>query len=564
MRLRWRTCVFLTVVVPLSAFTLAQEVSKPEPLPEAALKTSSVAVFKNGLAFFVRQGTAKLAGGQAIIPIVPEATLGSLWLAPNDPGVSLEELVAYRYKSPQKREPDSIEELLRINVGKTVTVSYNGKDITGQVMGFTNQNSEKPPQPSPFDFSASMNAVVPAAPSRLVLLKTASGVLAMNPSFLQIVSMPEMPNLSYEQPAEAKALRFRVKGAGQAANLTMAYLQKGVGWTPSYLISLQEDKGARITMQAVLTNDVEDIAGADVVFVVGVPNFQFADMWSPMALHQSLAEFLQSASTVRDDRQPFSNAIMSQRVGVSAGAGIGGMGINPDLNTSVEEPQGAPEEDLFLYRRANVTLAKGERATYNMFAADIACEHIYEWEVTDTPRVDIYGNPTPSYSNNQGEKFTNVVWHSLRLKNSSKYPWTSGPAMVVSGAQPLSQDTLIYTPKGATTNLKMTVATDVRVDKKELEIERQPRALQRNNTYYDAITVEGTLKLKNFKTKDIRLMITRSFVGEAFSMSDGGHAEKLAEVIRQLNPTTRISWDLPVKAGEEKTITYRYKILVRS
>ena len=314
-------------------------------------------------------------------------------------------------------------------------------------------------------------------------------------------------------------------------------------------------------MQAVVTNDVEDISGADVVFVVGVPNFQFADMWSPMALHQSLSQFLESASTLRESRQSFSNAIASQKVvALEAGAAA----PNPELNANVEEPQGAPDEDLFLYRRSNLTLGKGERATYNIFAADISCEHIYEWEVTDNPRVDVYGNPTPSYSNNPGEKLSNVVWHSLRLRNTSKFPWTSGPAMVISGVQPLSQDTLVYTPKSATTDLKMTVATDVRVDKKELEVEREPRVLQRNGSHYDAVTVEGNLKLKNFKTKDIRLLITRSFVGEALAMTDGGRAEKLGEVIRQLNPTTRIAWDLPLKAGEEKAITYRYKILVRN
>ena len=33
-----------------------------------------------------------------------------------------------------------------------------------------------------------------------------------------------------------KALRFKVKGAGESADLTMGYLEKGLGWTPSYLV----------------------------------------------------------------------------------------------------------------------------------------------------------------------------------------------------------------------------------------------------------------------------------------------------------------------------------------
>jgi hypothetical protein len=389
-----------------------------------------------------------------------------------------------------------------------------------------------------------------------MLFKSDAGVLALNPSSVQLVSMAGPPSLSYYEPEEAKALRFRVKGAAQTANLTMGYLQKGIGWTPSYLVSLQDDKTARLTMQAVLSNDVEDISGAEVVFVVGVPNFQFADLWSPMALRQSLADFMQGARSQSANAPVFSNAIVSQQISSRETDSVGA------FNANVDEPQGAPEEDLFLYKRTGVTLARGERATYNIFAADIPYEHLYQWQVTDRPLVDVYGNPVSSYPSNTGsDKSGEVVWHSLRMNNNSKFPWTSGPGLVISGPQALSQDTLAYTPKGATAYLKMTVATDVRVDKKELEVDRQPRSLQRNNSNYDAVTVEGTLKVKNFKNKDIHLLITRSFVGQALT-TDGGQVEKLAEVIRQVNPTSRVSWSVPIKSGEEKTITYRYKVLI--
>src|SRR5215471_1183184 len=98
--LRSRTRGFLTAVLLLGVpYSFDQEASKSEALPSTALKTSSLAVFKNGLGFFVRQGNANLKNGEAMIPSVPESTLGTLWLAPQDPGASLEELVAYRYKA---------------------------------------------------------------------------------------------------------------------------------------------------------------------------------------------------------------------------------------------------------------------------------------------------------------------------------------------------------------------------------------------------------------------------------------------------------------------------------
>ncbi len=545
---------FFLLVLSLSWLSAKAQSSKE--LPDVTLKTTSVAAFKNGLGFFMRQGTAHLANGQARIPFVPEASLGSLWLAPNESGVTIEELVAYRYKTPRERSVESLEELLRNSVGKTVTVTFNQKEYTGEVLGYSK------PEPSTPSSRANPYAasVVPAEPGRVLLMKVGDAVLAMDPRSVTLVSSPAMPGMTIKEDSETKALRFTLKGAGDTANLTMGYLQKGVGWTPSYLVSLQDEKTARITMQAVLTNDVEDLTNADVFFVVGVPNFQFADQWSPMALQQTLVEYMRDAERPANARQ-FSNALMSQAVG--------GM-VQDDresgtFSATVSALGGSPEEDLFLYNRPGVTLAKGERATYNIFAATVSCEHIYEWEVADDPQVDVYGNRVnTSYSNNPADqKMTNVVWHSLRLKNGSGFPWTSAPAIVIMGTKALSQDTLLYTPKGASTNLKMTIATDVRTSKKELEVERQPKALYRNGTEFEAVTVEGTLKVKSYKSKEISLKIYRSLVGEILTTTDEGKVEKLGEGIRGVNSTSRTTWDLKLKPGEEKAITYRYKVLVR-
>ncbi len=530
------------------------EAQSPKDLPDVTMRTTSVAAFKNGLGFFMRQGTAHLANGQVRIPFVPEASLGSLWLAPNESGVTIEELVAYRYKAPKERSIDSLDELLQNSVGKTVTVTFNQKDYTGEVLGFS-----KPEPPNPSNRANPYAApMMPAQPGRVLLMKVGTAVLAMDPRSVTLISSPSMPEMTIKEDSEAKALRFTLKGAGDTASLTMGYLQKGLGWTPSYLISLQDEKMARITMQAVLTNDVEDLTNAEAFFVVGVPNFQFADQWSPMALQQTLVEYMRDAERPVNSRQ-FSNALMGQQA-------VGGMLQGREAETfqaTVGALQGAPEEDLFLYSRPGVTLAKGERATYNIFAANVGFEHIYEWAVRDDPQVDIYGNRVNNSPSNNDQQATNVVWHSVRLKNGSGFPWTSAPAMVISGTKALSQDTLLYTPKGASTNLKMTIATDVRTDKKELEVERQPKALYRNGSEFEAVTVEGTLKVKSYKSKEIALKIYRSLVGEVISATEAGKTEKLGEGVRGVNPTSRITWEVKLKPGEEKVITYRYKILVR-
>jgi hypothetical protein len=549
----------LNLTLPLGASSA--EVSAAE------LKTVAVAAFKNGLAFIVRQGDVSLDAGSGRISPIPSPTLGTLWIAPNDAGASLDEVVAYRYKVTGQRPISSLAAVLSANAGKTVTVVYDQKEITGEIVGLPDKGMPPgDPQPVPIPGTSMGDAVYPGpAPPRVppeyLLLKTDRKLLALHLSAISQAYLPSDMVFQEEQQEERKALRFKIKGAGTHANLTMGYLEQGLGWTPSYMISLQDETTAQITMQAVLTDDAEDLADTDVFFVVGVPNFAYGGTPSPMALQQSLLEFMQSAG--RKDsglRSSYSNAIMGQ-MAMDELQKKEAFGATP----TVEDLSGAPEEDLFLYTRAGVTLARGERATYNVFTGSVKYEHIYEWEVLDQPRVDGFGNVIqPSYNPNgaDGAGVSNI-WHSIRLNNSSKFPWTSAPAMVISGTHPVSQDTLPYTPKAATSNLKITVATDLRSTHEEREAARQPGIERRRGYNYDLVTVEGTLKVKNFKSKDVRLSIGKTLRGDVETVSDEGKAVKLGEAIQADNPMSRLTWELTLKAGAERVITYRYKIWLR-
>src|SRR5262249_24186401 len=148
------------------------------------------------------------------------------------------------------------------------------------------------------------------------------------------------------------------------------------------------------------------------------------------------------------------------------------------------------------------------------------------------------------------------VWHSIRLKNTTKFPWTSAPAMVISGVKPMSQDTLPYTPKTATTNLKITVATDIRSSHEEREVARQQNVQRRHGYEMDLVTVEGKLKLKNYKSKEARVDVKKTLRGEVEMQSDEGKSVKLGEAIQTDNPLSRLTWQIPLKAGEERVVTY--------
>jgi len=75
--------------------------------------------------------------------------------------------------------------------------------------------------------------------------------------------------------------------------------------------------------------------------------------------------------------------------------------------------------------------------------------------------------------------------------------------------------------------------------------------------------VEGTLKLKNYKSKEVRVEVGKTVRGDVESQSDDGKATKLGEAIQTDNPLSRLTWKIPLKPGEERVVTYRYKIYVR-
>ncbi len=531
---------------------------RSEDAPKSPLNTTAVAAFKNGLAFVVKQGDVHLEAGRGTLEPVPDATLGSLWLAPNDAGASLDELVAHRYKVLSQEDMTVLTDVLLANAGKVATIVDNNlKEYTGEIVGF--RQAEKLGDGS--TITPNPSEPQPHVRPEFLLLKSDGRLMAISFPYVVRVILPADSILQRPQEVERKALQFKLKGVTGHANLTMGYLEHGLGWTPSYLVSLQDDKKAQITMQAVLVNDAEDLKGTDLFFVVGVPNFAYSNVPSPMALQQSLLDFMQTAARRDNMKDAYSNAITGQTV---VGASTEMVEVTPpSLATSVEELQGAQEEDLFLYSRKDVTLARGARATYNVFSDTVNYEHIYEWNLEDQPRVDGFGNPqNNSYS--RPEQFTkDNIWHSLRLKNTTKFPWTSAPALVISGTKPLSQDTLPYTSKSASSNLKLTIATDIRASHEENEVERQRDVQRRRGYTYDQVTVEGKLTIKNYKSKSVRLSIADRVRGGVESQTDNGKSDKLAEAIAVDNPLTRMTWEVTLQAGEEKVITYRYKVWLR-
>jgi hypothetical protein len=213
---------------------------------------------------------------------------------------------------------------------------------------------------------------------------------------------------------------------------------------------------------------------------------------------------------------------------------------------TTEGTSGESAEDFFYYSRKGITLARGERAAFPLLEASVKYSDLY---TLDIPREA--EDETPD-----------KVWHSIRIENPTKLPWTTAPALVIADGRPVAQETLQYTPANGETTLRLTVANSIVVDRHESEASRQRESVRRFDNTWDAVTVEGTIDIRNFKDEPVVLAITRDIEGEAVRAT-GHRVTRIATTPRAMNPIERLEWELPLRAGEQKTIKYQYKVFVR-
>ena len=539
----------LTTVTVLNFVVIALCSAADENLPVLETQVKTAALFKNGLGFVIREGTTPLSSGWAVTHHVPEAVLGGIWFGCLDPDGRLEEVVGFKADRGDLTDAITTDELLQANIGKRVVIHIEDKTVDGRIKSVPGNRDTDPDAAEPsYEYGGYAPAVEAAT---LVIIETSQGDVAVNKSMVTRLEFPDGMATRFSRSRATRNLKFRVSTPRSTSRIGLSYLEKGITWTPAYLVMLEDESRARITMQATVVNDAEDLKDAELFFVVGYPNFLYANVLSPMAMRQSITDFISALAGGAGAGYAAMGNVMAQSY-VPATADESGI---PEYNYSaVPGLEGEYEEDLFLYNKKGVTLKKNERASYLVFSDRVEYKHVYEWEVPDLSGGDY----------DSGDESTREqVWHSLRLTNSTQYPWTTAPGLAVRESKPMAQDMIKYTPKGGKVNLKLTVASDVKTDRREYETDRQ-RDISLYGYSYDLVTVKGELYVKNNKSSAITLDIRKLITGEVLNTSHDGKIKKLAEGIsrRRANSSSVITWEVPVGAGAEVKLTYSYKIYV--
>jgi hypothetical protein len=498
-----------------------------------------VVVFKNGTGFFQRTGDVAAPTADWVMEAVPPASFGSLWA--DAPGNTVRALTARTDTLRAEHPFASSQQFLEANRGKRVRLSLQGAR----------------PEDAPRTEEGVLQVVTP---DRIGIVRAGGGLALLRLDHILTLDFPDSPSLN--QATDSLAWRIRVQLARPSASqpLALYYLRGDINWTPTYRVEILAGNKARLQLRANLKNDAEDLQDVAMRFTVGVPNFRYQSMREWVADNlQTLAGQAQLRYARFDNNDPNANA-MFQNVASGMLAEADEVADITRTQADLSDISGSQAQDLYFYEVPNITLPKGGRGAYLVMEEEVPYEDVYEVTLPQTnPQMRHTGDPARSLP----------VWHSLRLKNNTNRPWTTGAAFVVdrtnANGAPVAQDQLHYTAPNDRCKLRLTTVPELFVQQEEEEVARQTNARSRNNVSWDLVTVRAKITVRNAKRTPLKLTLERVVDGDPETCSTEWVRNTLPQTPGAYNANRlhRLEWEPTVQGGQELEITYTYKMYVR-
>ena len=433
----------------------------------ARMPIREVTVFKDGHAFVVHQGAMPTdAAGNVVMDYLPTPVLGTFWPYAPDKKATLHSVGAGRRRVLVEHTAMNIRDLLEANPGAEVIVS-EGKDAhyPATIVRFLSRSAEELDRVSPTTAGENL-----PQKGNLLLLKTADGTRAVPVERITDVKFVGKYQTLVTDEEYRNLLTMKLDWGGKppekTAEVGMAYVQKGIRWIPNYRIELDGKGKANVKLQATLLNEMTDLENATVHLVIGVPTFYFKDTQDPIALSQAMAHLSPYFQTDASTQFALSNSMMTQVARGGEMRGGGGGIAQPRADLGPDIGGGEKSEDLFLFTVKNVTLKKGQRMVLPVSQ--------FKLDYKDAFVLNIPYAPPPELrrSSNDAQvaellKLMNApkVIHNIRLTNSSDQPLTTAPALIVKDDKVLAQGMMTYTARGASVDIAVTAAIDVKVKK---------------------------------------------------------------------------------------------------
>ncbi len=505
----------------------ATELQSAAPKAFAKLPAKEITVFKDGHAFVLHEGEMQTdAVGNVVMDYLPAPVIGTFWPYSSDPNAKLTSVVAGRHRVAVERTALSMRELLEANIGARVHVKENnGSNYAAILLGIPARSSRELEATSPPNSEARL-----PQKGNVILLKTEQGTKVVALNNIQDVTFmdPCKTSVAAEEFRNLLTLKldWNKKKPAKKASVGLVYLQKGVRWIPSYKVAIDGNGNAAVKLQATLINELTDLEDVTVNLVIGVPTFAFQDTPDPISLQQAVANLSRYFQRGSQSAHAFSNAIMTQAARMGEYRAPAAPETSVDLGPDI--PGSAKSEDLFVFTVKNVSLRKGERMVLPVAEYSLPYKDIYTLDIPFAPPPGVRKH----FSSRQQAELAKLfrkpkVMHKIRLVNKSSYPLTTAPALIILGDRVLAQGMMTYTAVGASTDLKITTAVDIRVNKSDTETKRIPNAASWDGHSYYRVELSGKISLTNYASQTVDMEVVRHVLGNADAAGQDGVVEQI-------------------------------------
>ncbi|MGB2862996.1 MAG: hypothetical protein WBC05_06700 [Sedimentisphaerales bacterium] len=549
----------------------------------ANMPVKEITIFKDGHAFVLHEGKMPAGtNGNVTIDYLPRPIVGTFWAYSADANAKLTGVVSHKRVVPVKRTALTIPELIEGNVGARVRIIEAGlAAYETTILGIPTRSTEELSSAEP-----------PGSPEKLpergsiVLLKFEGGVKAVPISRIQEVTFLDEPKLQLagEQFRDMMTLKldWGRRKPERDVDVGMVYVQRGVRWIPNYRIDIDGKGNAIVKLQATIINELADVEDVKAHLVIGVPKFAFENTPDPISLQQTVAQLSRHFRPDSQAAYAFSNMIMTQQAAMpvrrnEAPAGNDGdtLDLGPDVAAS------GKNEDLYIFTLEHVTLKKGQRMVVPVAE--------YELKYRDVFVLDLPFGPPPEVRHNLNSQqqtqlaqlyYSPKVMHKIRLANNAKCPLTTAPALILRQGRIIAQGMMTYTAVGASSDLELTTAVDIAVEKLDNETDRIPDAAKWDNNTYARSNLTGTIHLTNRRSDTVSLEIRRSVLGNIDSASHKGSIKHLGRHEGgwmdpnslpfwwgwynwpywwyHFNAVGRVTWECELKPGKEIELEYKW------
>jgi hypothetical protein len=548
---------------------------------EASLPTlpvKEITVFKDGHAFVLHEGEMPTnTDGNVTLDYLPRPVMGTFWAYSADAQAKLSGVVSHKRLAGTRRTAMTIPELIESNIGAKVRVQA-GTVYEATIVGIPTRSSEELDRTGPSGAPESL-----PVRSDVVMLRVAEGVKVVPLNQIQQITFLDGPNTDLAREEFRDTMTFKLDWkrptSGKKAKVGMVYIQRGVRWIPNYRVDIDGKGTATVRLQATIVNELTDVEDVTAHLVIGVPRFAFEKTLDPISLQQTVAQL---SSHFRNDSQSayaFSNMIMTQaampvrRPETPAGREV--IDLGPDVADS------GKNEDLYVFTLEHVTLKKGQRMVVPIAE--------YELEYKDVFVLDLPFGPPPEVehrlNNDQQAKLARLyhapkVMHAIRLTNKAECPLTTAPALILRQGRIVAQGMMTYTAVGAASDLELTSAVDISVERLDKETDRIADAAKWDGYTYARSNLSGSIKLTNHRGDAVDLEIRRSVLGHIDSAShegsivhlgrhEGGWATTNGRPFwwnwynwpywwYHFNAIGRVTWECRLKPGQSIELEYKW------